>query len=76
MARRKQLNPMQRIPSGEVMQSVHQMPDRYSHKANGHFALQMPAVVPEERQAQHAKLKDQSGLSQLAICVLGIYASL
>lgn len=76
MARRKQMSPMQRIPSGEIMESL----------ANGTATSKQTsnARKPVFRWSEKAISKSKkttfgfsgAGKLQLVICVAGIYASL
>jgi hypothetical protein len=76
MARRKQMSPMQRIPSGEVMESL----------ANGQATIKQTGNAREAAfqwsNGAIAKSKKTTfgstgaGTIQLVICVAGIYASL
>ncbi|KAJ9606617.1 UDP-galactose transporter [Cladophialophora chaetospira] len=75
MARRKQVTPMQRINSGEIMQTPFQAPERRAVYTNGHI----PQVSTKARARNSTQtLKPQPGQSSLLallICVSGIYAS-
>ena len=72
MARRKQVNPVQRAPSGDVMLQPADIPDRDT-KSGDDYAKTVANGKPLTE--SHASA-DHPGLTQLAICVLGIYASL
>lgn len=78
MARRKQVNPVQRIPSGDVMLAPADIPDRHSNTGNDYAKVaknEVSANGSAEQPAHHATHSNPPGLTQLAICVLGIYAS-
>lgn len=67
---------MQRINSGEVMQSPADTPERRamysdSTKANGHVSPPPPSLTTRK----HTGSKSSAGILQLLICVSGIYAS-
>ncbi|EXJ58959.1 hypothetical protein A1O7_06390 [Cladophialophora yegresii CBS 114405] len=79
MARRKQITPMQRINSGEVMQTPSDTPERravYSN-SNGHLASPSATRPPTQARAhtQGHSAPQQPGLLTLVVCVGGIYAS-
>jgi solute carrier family 35 (UDP-galactose transporter), member B1 len=75
MARRKQLNPMQRIPSGEIMQTPPDVPEIRSKSLNGHIIT--PASNKSNRHTPaDATVAPRAGVVQFMVCVLGIYASL
>lgn len=73
MARQKQTTPLQRTPSSQLMQNEAEVPGKYTNgvakstEANG-SASRTETIVPET--------DDSPGLTQLFICVLGIYAAL
>lgn len=79
MARQKQRIPLQRLPSSEIMEELPDEPvakeqwmrglpsKAVTSLANG--AVQLPPMLSQA-------LPDPPGLTQLVICVLGIYASL
>ena len=74
MARQKQTTPLQRATSSELM---HMIPDDL--KANGlEQAKQNDSVQGPGNAQENAPdtAPEPPGLMQLAICVLGIYASL
>ena len=81
MARRKQVSPMQRINSGEIMQSPSDTPEKpasyTSPHTNGHVARsahqKVISATSALKQTQHTRPK--AGILQLLICVGGIYAS-
>ncbi|KIX95369.1 uncharacterized protein Z520_08886 [Fonsecaea multimorphosa CBS 102226] len=74
MARRKQITPMQRINSGEVMQAPSEAPEQPAVYSNGHVSS--PSRKPTS-QIQHRSQTQPShpGFLTLLICVGGIYAS-
>jgi hypothetical protein len=78
MARRKQLNPMQRIPSGEVMQSPYEFQAVLQKPVNGH--VHRPSAktqrTPPKSSAPARSTASEAGYIQLIVCVAGIYASL
>ncbi|ETI22067.1 hypothetical protein G647_06138 [Cladophialophora carrionii CBS 160.54] len=77
MARRKQITPMQRINSGEVMQTPSDTPERRAVYSNGHIASPAPTRPlrpPTQARAQEPSAQ-QPGLLTLLVCVGGIYAS-
>ena len=83
MARRKQTNPMQRIPSGEVMQDPPDDPRSQTPKSNGHLRVPSPRDVNGHLGSRTISQvqKQERGPSrgsfiELVICVGGIYASL
>lgn len=74
MARQKQATPLQRATSSELM---HTLPDDF--KANGQEQAKQNASVKRNGGIQgdaQDTAPEPPGLMQLAICVLGIYASL
>lgn len=74
MARQKQAAPLQRATSSELM---HMIPDDL--KANGLEQANQNGTVQSSGNAQKSAQQtapEPPGLTQLAICVLGIYASL
>ena len=74
MVRRKALNPMQRIPSGEVMQTVYDQPDPSLKYTNGH--IKSPGTRPTKTElARKTEVRAQAGIAEAAVCVAGIYAS-
>jgi UDP-galactose transporter B1 len=77
MARQKQAVPLQRATSSEVMHLVPEESKSMSTQQNG--SAQKPVTqngsASTKGQAPEAPL-ETPGLMQLAICVLGIYASL
>ncbi|OCT51992.1 UDP-galactose transporter [Cladophialophora carrionii] len=78
MARRKQITPMQRINSGEVMQTPSDTPERRAVYSNGHLASPAPTRPlrpPTQARAQQEPSAQQPGLLTLLVCVGGIYAS-
>jgi hypothetical protein len=78
MARRKQLNPMQRIPSGEVMQSPYEFQAVLQTPVNGH--VHQPSAKtqrpPPKSSATARSTASEAGYIHLIVCVAGIYASL
>ena len=74
MARRKQMAPMQRINSGEVMQTPSPKPERRAVYTNGHIPESSP-VQPRENPIQQQVQAPSAGFITLVICVGGIYAS-
>lgn len=76
MARRKQLNPMQRIPSGEVMEHLADCTTTSGQNRNVHkpiFKWSDGAIAKSKK----TKLgSPPAGTGQLVVCVAGIYASL
>jgi hypothetical protein len=77
MARQKQAVPLQRATSSELMHLVPEGSESMSTQQNG--SAQKPVTLngsaSTKGQAPEAPL-ETPGLIQLAICVLGIYASL
>ena len=71
MARRKQITPMQRINSGEIMQTPADKPERRAMYTNGHASPLSAKAQPPRPLSQPS----QPGLLTLIICVGGIYAS-
>ncbi|EXJ82062.1 hypothetical protein A1O1_08131 [Capronia coronata CBS 617.96] len=71
MARRKQVAPMQRIHSGEIMQSLSDEAEKHAHHTNGHVSK--PAES-RKRTSSHSQ-QSHPGVLTLLICVSGIYAS-
>lgn len=74
MARQKQTTPLQRATSSELM---HTLPDDF--KANGQEQAKQNGSVQRRGDVQEDvqdTAPEPPGLMQLAICVLGIYASL
>ena len=71
MARQKQATPLQRATSSELM---HMLPDDL--KANGQAQQQNGSVGKSTKDSASDSAQETPGLMQLAICVLGIYASL
>jgi solute carrier family 35 (UDP-galactose transporter), member B1 len=67
MARRKQVAPMQRINSGEVMQPLPERAEQQAVYMNGHSKKIHRPHAP--------KSSSSSGVVQLLICIGGIYAS-
>lgn len=71
MARQKQATPLQRATSSELM---HMLPDDL--KSNGQAQQQNRCVEKNIKESASDSAQETPGLMQLAICVLGIYASL
>ncbi|OAL37302.1 hypothetical protein AYO20_03478 [Fonsecaea nubica] len=74
MARRKQVTPMQRINSGEVMQAPSDVPEQRAVYSNGHIPS------PSEKSTSHSQQRSQTqqahpSILTLLVCVGGIYAS-
>jgi solute carrier family 35 (UDP-galactose transporter), member B1 len=75
MARRKQVTPMQRINSGEIMQTPSETPERRAVYTNGNVSQSpTPAKSARPRPSQPSQ-PSQPGLITLVVCVGGIYAS-
>jgi UDP-galactose transporter B1 len=77
MARQKQAVPLQRATSSELMHLVPGESEPMSTRQNGSAqkAVTLNGAASTKGQAPEAPL-ETPGLMQLAICVLGIYASL
>ncbi len=77
MARRKQITPMQRINSGEIMQSLSDAPQKRAVYTNGHASPTAKSPLrPQPRSAQkETQTQHQPSLLTLLTCVAGIYAS-
>jgi UDP-galactose transporter B1 len=74
MARRKQITPMQRINSGEIMQTPSDAPKHRAVYSNGH--IDSPSTEsPSRPHTQTHAHSTQPGLFTLVVCVGGIYAS-
>lgn len=71
MARRKQVAPMQRIDSGEVMQPLPKQPEKLAMYSNGH--ARKPGVV--RATSNRKSTSPEAGILQFIICVGGIYTS-
>lgn len=71
MARQKQTAPLKRATSSELM---HMLPDDF--KTNGQEQAKQNGSVRASGNASQDAAPEPPGLVQLAICVLGIYASL
>ena len=78
MARRKQVSPMQRIPSGEVMQSPSDFQTTPYKSLNGHAPELRASLERKPPKASFGARSSRSepGYLQLIVCVAGIYASL
>ncbi|KAL2848117.1 UAA transporter [Aspergillus pseudoustus] len=74
MARQKQKTPMQRATSSELM---HTLPDNASQTRNQNGDTEKSGVAAHSvtGYSKAHEVADTPGLMQLAICVLGIYAS-
>ncbi|KAI9375733.1 UAA transporter [Aspergillus egyptiacus] len=72
MARQKQAAPMQRVTSSEQM---HMLPEDSSQPTVQNGDVTKLTVAPDTVSSSNAHAADPPGLIQLAICVLGIYAS-
>ncbi|KAL1846565.1 UDP-galactose transporter [Paecilomyces lecythidis] len=75
MARQKQVAPIQRSPSSGYMHSPLDSPEPKSRKINGSTKKSIVADGSASIGSALAPPSDSPGLVQLAICVLGIYAS-
>ncbi|KAJ9315783.1 hypothetical protein DTO271D3_4039 [Paecilomyces variotii] len=75
MARQKQAAPIQRTPSSGFMHSPLDSPGPNNRKANGSTKEPIAADGSASISSALAPPSDSPGLVQLAICVLGIYAS-
>ncbi len=76
MARRKQVAPMQRINSGEIMRSPLDNSEKRTMYANGHIGPRSSLSSSlKTTTAKGARQKPAAGLLQLLVCVGGIYAS-
>ncbi|KAJ9664230.1 UDP-galactose transporter [Neophaeococcomyces mojaviensis] len=78
MPRRKQVSPMQRIDSGEVMQTLPNTPEKRAYYANG--STYGKTNTPRGRDSVSMRTVPSSSQAQgsiisLLICVSGIYAS-
>lgn len=71
MGRRKQVLPLQRINSGEIMQSILDEPEHPAVHTNGHITR---ASTSKARSQTHSHPL-QPSLLTLVVCVSGIYAS-
>ncbi|EXJ77417.1 hypothetical protein A1O3_09643 [Capronia epimyces CBS 606.96] len=71
MARRKQIAPMQRINSGEIMRTPSDEPEKSAVYHNGHVAK----TAASRKRAHSQTQQSHPGLLALIICVSGIYAS-
>ena len=78
MARHKQSRPMQRIPSGEIMQSPYDFQGVLQKPVNGH--VHQPSAktqrTPPKPSTTARSIAFEAGYIQLIVCVAGIYASL
>ncbi|GAD97778.1 UDP-Glc/Gal endoplasmic reticulum nucleotide sugar transporter [Paecilomyces variotii No. 5] len=75
MARQKQAAPIQRSPSSGYMHSPLDSPEPKNRKTNGSTKKPIAADGSASIGSALAPPSDSPGLVQLAICVLGIYAS-
>ncbi|ETN45283.1 uncharacterized protein HMPREF1541_09114 [Cyphellophora europaea CBS 101466] len=73
MARRKQVAPMQRIDSGEVMQALPEQAEKPAIYTNGHAGSPSRPKNRIEKTSQQPQ--PGAGVVQLLVCVGGIYAS-
>ncbi|KAH0843085.1 hypothetical protein AYO21_08784 [Fonsecaea monophora] len=74
MARRKQVTPMQRINSGEVMQAPSDVPEQRAVYSNGH--IPSPSEKPTSHSQQRPQIQQaHPSILTLLVCVGGIYAS-
>jgi hypothetical protein len=69
---------MQRIPSGEIMQSPYEFPDDLQKPVNGYVRQPSAKIqrTPPKSSAAAKSTASQAGYVQLIVCVAGIYASL
>ncbi|KAL2014665.1 hypothetical protein VTN00DRAFT_2190 [Thermoascus crustaceus] len=76
MARQKQTEPIRRSPSG-LMQTPSDSPERNMRQLNGKAEKPIPmnGSASAKKESVAPPSSDSPGLLQLAICVLGIYAS-
>ncbi|KAF9895397.1 UDP-galactose transporter [Aspergillus nanangensis] len=74
MARQKQAAPLQRAPSSEIKDLLTQSPHSHKKQQNGQAQRPVANGSASEKE-EHDTTPDAPGLTQLAICVLGIYAS-
>ncbi|OAP54459.1 hypothetical protein AYL99_11560 [Fonsecaea erecta] len=81
MARRKQITPMQRINSGEVMQAPSDVPQQRAVYSNGDVPSPTsskptsPTTQPRPQTQTQTQPPQHPGLLTLLVCVGGIYAS-
>lgn len=73
MARQKQVAPMQRATSSELM---HLLPDEEGMKKRHQNGGPKESVANGNAQEPVGETTEAPGLLQLVVCVLGIYASL
>lgn len=73
MARRKQVAPMQRINSGEIMQPLPDAAEQTAAYTNGH--IEPSATAKFNPKTKTTSSRPNAGPLQLTICVGGIYAS-
>ena len=76
MARQKQATPLQRATSSELMHMHPDGPDSQYKQQNGSDKKPAANGSASKGQIAHEAALETPGLAQLAICVLGIYASL
>ena len=74
MGRRKQVAPMQRIDSGEVMHSPLATPAKRAMYSNGHVDPRFSSTQ-KPTTSRKGSQKPRAGVLQLLICIGGIYAS-
>ncbi|KIW91252.1 uncharacterized protein Z519_08148 [Cladophialophora bantiana CBS 173.52] len=74
MARRKQITPMRRINSGEVMQAPSDTPEKRAVYGNGHVTSSSRKPTSPFQQRPQTQ-RSHPGLLTLLVCVGGIYAS-
>ncbi|KAK5282498.1 UDP-galactose transporter [Exophiala xenobiotica] len=74
MARRKQVTPLQRIDSGEIMQTPSDEPEKPAVYRNGHIST-APSLSKRSRSRSQSSHPPSSGVLTLLVCVGGIYAS-
>ena len=73
MARRKQITPMQRINSGEVMRAPSETPESLASYTNGH--IPSSTISRPQTRTETQPRRSQPSLLILVTCVGGIYAS-
>lgn len=77
MGRQKQTTPLQRAPSSSLMHMSPNEPEVAEKNTNGSAGgSDANASVPVKEEAVSEPEVDTPGLTQLLICVLGIYAAL
>ncbi|KAB8236331.1 UDP-galactose transporter [Aspergillus alliaceus] len=75
MARQKQATPLQRATSSELMHMPPEGSASQTKQQNGSAKEPVANGNASKQQAAHGAALETPGLTQLAICVLGIYAS-